>query len=79
MTDAASARVGDPIRTAVVGFGTSGRVFHAPFLDADPAYSLDVIVTRDGSRRAAAAARHPSAATGGTGADRGATADRRHP
>jgi len=47
------------IRTAVIGFGTSGRVFHAPFLDADPAYSLDVIVTADAGRRAAAAATHP--------------------
>lgn len=76
MTDAASARVGDPIRTAVVGFGTSGRVFHALFLDADPAYSLDVIVTRDGSRRAAAAARHPSATTDATVDDLWAAADR---
>ncbi|WP_430647474.1 Gfo/Idh/MocA family protein [Agromyces sp. GXS1127] len=59
MTDVASA----PIRTAVIGFGVSGRVFHAPFLDADPAYSLDVIVTRDPARRAAAEARHPSAST----------------
>ena len=51
----------DPIRTAVIGFGTSGRVFHAPFLAADPGYSLDVIVTGDPARRAAAAARHPLA------------------
>jgi predicted dehydrogenase len=58
MTDAAGCR---PIRTAVIGFGTSGRIFHAPFLEADPDYSLDVIVTRDASRRAAAAARHPLA------------------
>jgi predicted dehydrogenase len=57
MTDAARR----PIRTAVIGFGTSGRIFHAPFLDADPDFSLDVIVTRDPSRRAAAAARHPLA------------------
>ena len=57
MTDA----VRRPIRTAVIGFGTSGRIFHAPFLDADPEFSLDVIVTRDASRRAAAATRHPLA------------------
>ena len=57
MTDAAR----DPIRTAVIGFGTSGRIFHAPFLAADPEYSLDVIVTGDPARRAAAAARHPLA------------------
>ena len=57
MTDA----VRRPIRTAVIGFGTSGRIFHAPFLDADPEFSLDVIVTGDPSRRAAAEARHPLA------------------
>ena len=57
MTEAAR----DPIRSAVLGFGTSGRIFHAPFLAADPEYSLDVIVTGDPARRAAAAARHPLA------------------
>lgn len=59
MTDASTAPA--PIRTAVLGFGTSGRVFHAPFLEADPAYSLDVIVTADPDRRAEAGARHPGA------------------
>jgi predicted dehydrogenase len=72
MTDAA----GSPIRTAVVGFGTSGRVFHAPFLDADPAYSLDLIVTRDPGRRAAAEARHPSASTVATVDELWTAADR---
>jgi predicted dehydrogenase len=57
MTDAARR----PIRTAVIGFGVSGRIFHAPFLAADPRYSLDVIVTRHPSRSAAARARHPLA------------------
>ena len=57
MTDAARR----PIRTAVIGFGISGRIFHAPFLHADPDFSLDVIVTGDPSRRAAAAARYPLA------------------
>jgi predicted dehydrogenase len=50
-----------PIRTAVVGFGISGRVFHAPLIEADPSYSLDVIVTADPERAAAAAARYPQA------------------
>lgn len=59
MTDASPAAA--PIRTAVIGFGTSGRVFHAPFLEADPAYTLDAIVTADPERRAEAAARHPRA------------------
>ncbi len=63
MTDAAAAGHAGrpPIRTAVIGFGTSGRVFHAPFLEADPDYSLDVIVTGHPERRAAAATRHPHA------------------
>jgi predicted dehydrogenase len=44
-----------PIRTAVVGFGVSGKVFHAPLIAADPGYSLDVIVTADPERAAEAA------------------------
>ena len=50
-----------PIRTAVVGFGVSGRVFHAPFLAASPDFSLDAIVTRDPGRAADARRRHPHA------------------
>ena len=50
-----------PIRTAVVGFGISGRVFHAPLIEADGDYSLDVIVTADPERAAAAAKRYPKA------------------
>jgi len=65
-----------PIRTGIIGFGTSGRVFHAPFLDADPAYSLDAIVTRDPARRAAAEARHPSVTTVTTVGELWAMADR---
>jgi len=49
------------IRTAVLGFGTAGRVFHAPLLDADPAFDLAAIVTRDPERRAAAAEAYPAA------------------
>jgi scyllo-inositol 2-dehydrogenase (NADP+) len=50
-----------PIRAAVVGFGISGRVFHATLIEADPSFSLDVIVTADPERAAAAAARYPKA------------------
>lgn len=50
-----------PIRTAVVGFGISGRIFHAPLIEADPGYSLDVIVTADPERAAEAARRYPKA------------------
>lgn len=47
------------IRTAVVGFGISGKVFHAPLIAADPGYSLDVIVTADPQRAAEAARLYP--------------------
>nr|WP_308124916.1 Gfo/Idh/MocA family oxidoreductase [Streptomyces sp. NEAU-YJ-81] len=49
------------IRTAIIGFGTAGRVFHAPFIAADPHYELSAVVTRDEGRRAEVAARYPSA------------------
>jgi predicted dehydrogenase len=65
-----------PTRTAVIGFGTSGRVFHAPFLEADPEYSLDLIVTADPARRAAASARHPHAEVVATVGELWAAADR---
>jgi len=50
-----------PIRTAVVGFGISGKVFHAPLVAADRNYSLDVIVTADPARAADAARLYPQA------------------
>lgn len=58
-TDAASSR----IRTAVVGFGLSGSVFHAPLIAADQSYSLDVIATSDAGRQAAAVERYPGVKT----------------
>ena len=50
-----------PIRTAVVGFGISGRVFHAPLVAANPGFSLDVIVTSHPERVAEAARLYPRA------------------
>lgn len=50
-----------PIRTAVVGFGVSGKVFHAPLIEADPDYSLNVIVTADPDRMAEARRLYPQA------------------
>lgn len=50
-----------PIRTAVVGFGVSGSVFHAPLIAAHPGYSLNVIVTANPDRAAEAARRYPEA------------------
>lgn len=49
------------IRTAVLGYGVSGRVFHAPLLAADPRFGLAAIVTGDPERAARAAAQHPGA------------------
>ena len=59
---------GDPasqrtIRTAVVGFGLSGSVFHAPLIAADPRFSLDLIATSNAGRDAAATARYPGVRT----------------
>ena len=51
------------IRTAVVGFGLSGSVFHAPLIAADPRYSLSVIATSNAGREASAAERYPEAKT----------------
>ncbi|OFI37037.1 oxidoreductase [Arthrobacter sp. SW1] len=50
-----------PLRTAVVGFGVSGKVFHAPLIAADPDFSLDAIVTADPERAAEAARLYPAA------------------
>ncbi|MBF4994462.1 Gfo/Idh/MocA family oxidoreductase [Arthrobacter gandavensis] len=57
-------RPGDyaPLRTLLFGYGLGGRVFHAPLLEADPRYSLDVIVTSDPARAQAAAKAYPGAA-----------------
>ncbi|MBP1134202.1 putative dehydrogenase [Arthrobacter sp. PvP023] len=49
------------IRTAVAGFGLSGRVFHAPLIAANQAYSLDVIATSDAGRKSDAAGSYPGA------------------
>lgn len=51
------------IRTAVVGYGLSGSVFHAPLLAADPRYSLDVVATSDPARQRAAMERYPRVQT----------------
>ncbi len=47
-------RVAEPVRTGVVGFGLAGRVFHASFIAAVPALSLDGIVQRTGDDAARA-------------------------
>ncbi|HVX44222.1 MAG TPA: Gfo/Idh/MocA family oxidoreductase [Mycobacteriales bacterium] len=50
-----------PIRTAIVGYGLAGRVFHAPLLTTDPAFTLSAIVTSDPERSATARHAHPGA------------------
>ena len=50
-----------PLRAAIVGFGVSGRVFHAPLLAANPDYTVEAIVTGNPERAAAARRRFPAA------------------
>lgn len=50
------------IRTALLGFGLAGSVFHAPSMASLEHFSLDVIVTSDPERQAAAKTAHPDAA-----------------
>jgi scyllo-inositol 2-dehydrogenase (NADP+) len=50
-----------PIRTAIIGYGLSGRIFHAPFIAADPRFSIEAISTSDAGRQAQAARDHPGA------------------
>lgn len=52
---------GAPIRTGIIGFGLAGRVFHAPFLATNPAFTIAAIATSSEERAAQAAAAHPRA------------------
>jgi len=49
------------IRTALLGFGHAGGIFHAPSLASVGQFSLNVIVTSDPDRQAAARAQYPRA------------------
>lgn len=49
------------IRVGIVGYGLAGSVFHAPFLAADPSFSIVAISTSDSGRAASAATAHPEA------------------
>lgn len=51
----------EKISTALLGYGLAGSVFHAPSLEALEEFSLDVVVTSDPGRQAAARAAHPQA------------------
>ncbi|WP_249523482.1 Gfo/Idh/MocA family protein [Modestobacter marinus] len=50
-----------PLRTALIGVGTAGRVFHGPLLATDPDYAVTVVSTADPDRAGQATAAHPDA------------------
>ncbi len=50
---------GDPVRIGVVGFGSGGMNFHAPFIEAARGIELAAVVTRSAERRRALADRFP--------------------
>lgn len=47
------------IRTGIIGYGLSGRVFHAPFIHAVEGYELAKISTSNPDRKALALSRYP--------------------
>ncbi|MFT4122527.1 MAG: Gfo/Idh/MocA family oxidoreductase [Microbacteriaceae bacterium] len=50
-----------PVRVGLIGYGLAGRVFHAPFIAANPALELSLIATADPARARQAGAAHPGA------------------
>lgn len=55
-----------PIRTGIIGFGLSGRVFHAPFIAANPRFVLEAVATSHAGRQAVARSMHPDVVTEST-------------
>lgn len=49
------------LRAAIIGFGISGRVFHAPLIHASDSFRLEAIVTSEPGRAEAARASYPHA------------------
>ncbi|MES2170951.1 MAG: Gfo/Idh/MocA family oxidoreductase [Actinomycetota bacterium] len=49
------------IRTGIIGYGLSGRIFHSPFVAANDRFSLEVIATSDPARQSDAHEHHPGA------------------
>jgi scyllo-inositol 2-dehydrogenase (NADP+) len=47
------------LRVAIVGYGLSGRYFHAPLIAATPGLAVAAVVTSDRGRRGEAEADHP--------------------
>jgi hypothetical protein len=54
---------GDPVRLGLVGYGTGGQHFHAPFIDAADGIELVGVVTRSAERRALVAEDWPGVPT----------------
>ena len=52
-----------PIRTGIIGYGLSGRVFHAPFIAANTRFSLEVVATSHAGRQTVARSQHPTIET----------------
>ncbi|MBX9718846.1 MAG: Gfo/Idh/MocA family oxidoreductase [Microbacteriaceae bacterium] len=52
---------GAPLRAGIIGFGLAGRVFHAPFLATNPAFTIAAIATSDAHRATQAKTAHPGA------------------
>ena len=52
-----------PVRWALAGYGSGGRIFHAPLLAAASEIQLVAVMTGDADRRAQVEADHPGAAT----------------
>jgi predicted dehydrogenase len=50
-----------PIRTAIIGYGQAGSIFHAPLVDAVPGMSVAAIVTSNPERQSQAHQRYPQA------------------
>ena len=47
------------VRVALIGYGTGGALFHAPFIAADPRLDLAAVVTADDERRREVLSRYP--------------------
>ncbi len=61
MNSADEGRSPKRIRTAIIGYGLSGRVFHAPFIRANDDFELAAIVTSSPARRSSALRDNPGA------------------
>lgn len=54
------------LRVAIVGYGLSGRFFHAPLIAATPGLELESVVTSDPARRQQVSLEYPHARVAGT-------------